>query len=57
MPDQLFAYYIENPLVNTSMNSGIWADNGCMDRDRNMGNLKRWHLKWKQKMKVVLLRE
>jgi hypothetical protein len=25
MPDQLFTYYIENPLVITSINSGSWG--------------------------------
>jgi hypothetical protein len=35
MPVQLFIYYIKNPLVIISINSGSWGANGCLARDRN----------------------
>jgi hypothetical protein len=28
MPDQLFTYYIENPIMIISINSGSWGGNG-----------------------------
>jgi hypothetical protein len=41
MPDQLFTYYIGNPLVIISINSGSWDGcNGYLARDRNVGNVK-----------------
>jgi hypothetical protein len=38
IPDQLFTYYVENPLVIISINSGSWGVNDYLDRDRNLGN-------------------
>jgi hypothetical protein len=46
MPDKLFTDYIENSLVILCISSGNWwGDNGCLNRDRYLGNFKRWHLK------------
>jgi hypothetical protein len=53
MPDQWFRHFIENPLVKISVDSGSWGvGNSCLDRDRNLTNLKRCHQKGRWKRNV-----
>jgi hypothetical protein len=45
MLDQLLTYYLENHLRIIPINSESWGGNGCLARDRNLGNVNRWSYK------------